>query len=207
MAKILFFGDSITALRKNCIVASELIAKRYPQHEVVNKGVGGNDTGLARARFMQDVIAERPQLVVFSFGCNDAAIDVYKEKTTPRLTIEEYLENLTYFIRQSRSIDAQLLFFTPPPMVMTENLKCYYGGEPYLSNGFNFMLDRFIAAARGLMAQENVTVADVNAAFRMATGSDEERLHSLLPDGMHPNSAGQKIIFDTICPAIDRMLA
>ena len=206
MAKLLFFGDSITAPRKNVVVASELFARRFPQHEIVNKEVPGNDTGLARARFQQDVIAEQPRLVVFSFGCNDAAIDVYKGKTTPRIPLEVYLENLAFFIHELRDIGAEMLFFTPPPMVMTETLRAYYGGEPYLSNGFNFMLDLFVAAARELMAQEAVPVADVNAAFRQAAGFDEDKLASLLLDGMHPNSAGQQTIFDTLLREIGPML-
>ena len=195
MKKILFFGDSITAFRKDVVTASELFAEHFPQYRIVNKGVGGDDTGRARARFERDVLAERPDVMIFSFGCNDAAIDVGKGKTTPRLTVDEYLANLTFFIRETRVLGTKPIFFTPPPMVLVECLRSYYGGEPYLSNGFNFMLDRFIAAARELMTTEDVPVADVNRAFREITGGDEDRLVALLPDGMHPNSEGQRIIF------------
>ena len=198
MRKILFFGDSITAHRQGVVTASELFAEHYPQHRIVNRGVGGNDTGLARERFRRDVLDERPDVLIFSFGCNDAAIDVGKGKTTPRLTVEEYIGNLRFFIAGMRTIGAAMIFFTPPPMVLTECLKPYYGGEPYLSNGFNFMLDRFIAAARELMAAERVPVADVNRAFRERTGGDEAKLLEILPDGMHPDSAGQRIIFELL---------
>ena len=205
MSKILFFGDSITALRKNVTAASELFAARYPQHEIVNKGVGGNDTGLARKRFQRDVMDERPDVLIFSFGCNDAAIDVWKGKTTPRLTAEEYLANLQFFIDSMRSINAAMIFFTPPPMILLDNLKPYYGGEPYLANGFNFMLDSFIAAAKELMAREKVPVADVNAAFREITGGDERKLAALIPDGLHPNSEGQEIICRLLCQAYETL--
>lgn len=202
MKKILFFGDSITALRKNVVVASELFALRYPQYLIVNKGVPGNDTGLARERFQRDVLEERPDVLIFSFGCNDAAIDVYKGKNTPRLPIETYLANLKFFIDSMHPIGTKMIFFTPPPMVLLDNLKPCYGGEPYLSKGFNFMLDQFIAAAKKLMAAEQIPVADVNAAFRAETGGDEKKLAALLPDGMHPNSAGQEIIFRLLCQVI-----
>ncbi|MBE6385837.1 MAG: hypothetical protein E7048_09270 [Lentisphaerae bacterium] len=205
MAKILFFGDSITALRKNIVVASEMIAQKYPQHRIVNKGVGGNDTNLAKKRFETDVLAEKPDLVIFSFGCNDAAIDVWKEKTTPRLTIEEYISNLTFFIDEVCKQGGKLIFFTPPPMVLVEGLKPYYGGEPYLSNGFNFMIDQFIAAAKKLMAEKEISVVDVNTIFRKAAANNDE-LVKLLPDGMHPNSEGQQLIFDGLCKAIDNIL-
>ncbi len=205
MSKILFFGDSITALRKNVTAASELFAARYPRHVIVNKGVGGNDTGLARERFQKDVLDERPDVLIFSFGCNDAAIDVWKGKTTPRLTIEEYLANLQFFIDSMRAIDAAMIFFTPPPMILLDNLKPYYGGEPYLTRGFNFMLDRFIAAAKELMAKEKIPVADVNAAFREITGNDEGKLAAFIPDGLHPNSEGQEIICRLLCQAFETL--
>ena len=203
MAKILFFGDSITAFRKNFVVASELFAEKFPRHQFVNKGVGGNDTNLARARFQNDVLDEKPDILVFCFGCNDAAIDVHKQKTEPRLTIEEYLGNLRFFIREMRSIGAEMLFWTTPPMVLVEGLKPYYGGEPYTSNGFNFMLDRFIAAACQLMKEEGIEVVDINGVFRQETCGDEEKLVQLIPDGLHPNNEGQKIIFRELCKKLE----
>ena len=202
MSKIVFFGDSITAPRENVVVASELFAERFPEDEIVNRGVRGNHTGMARERFQRDVMNERPDVMVFSFGCNDAAIDVFNGKSTPRVALEQYVDNLAFFIYEMRSIGARSVFFTPPPMVMTEALRKWYGGEPYLSNGFNFMLDRFIAAACALMERENIPVAHVNRAFREATGSDEQKLLGLLPDGMHPNSSGQKIIFQALLPLV-----
>ena len=205
MAKILFFGDSITALRKNQTVASQLFEAQFPRHEFVNKGVGGNDTDLARERFQRDVVEEKPDLLIFSFGCNDAAIDVHKGKTLPRLTVEKYLENLRFFVSEMRKCGTEMIFWTTPPMVLVEGLKPYYGGEPYTSNGFNFMLDRFIAAACELMEQEGVTVVHVNRAFRELTGNDERKLVELLPDGMHPNSEGQKIIFRNLCAALEQL--
>ena len=206
MKKILFFGDSITAFRDNVVTASELFATHYPQFQIVNKGVKGNHTANARERFQRDVMAERPDMLIFSFGSNDSAIDVYKQKTTPRISLEEYLENLKFFIDEMRSIHAHLIFFTPPPAVMVEHLKPYYYGEPYLSNGFNFMLDRFIAAARDLMTKEKVPVVDVNRIFKEISGGDEKELVGLLPDGLHPNSKGQKIIFQELCQVFETFL-
>ena len=205
MAKIIFFGDSITALRKNNKVASEFFAEKFPEFEIVNKGVGGNDTNLARERFQKDVMDEKPDLLIFSFGCNDAAIDVWKQKTLPRLTIEEYLGNLRFFISEMRSIGAEMIFFTPPPMLLVEGLKPYYGGEPYTSKGFNFMLDQFIAAACRLMAEEGIETVDINAFFRQVTANDDEKFVNLFPDGMHPNTEGQKMIFGKLCEAFEKI--
>lgn len=205
MAKILFFGASTVAFRKNIVVASQLFAEKFPQHQIINKGVPGNHTDMGRERFERDVLAEHPDLLIFSFGINDAAIDVYKQMTTPRVTLERYRENLRYFIREIRAAGGEALFFTPQPMVMTENLKTYYGGEPYTSKGFNFMLDIFLDAARDVMKEEGVGFADINALFRKITGNDEKKLLELLPDGMHPSSAGQELIFQELCRVLEKI--
>lgn len=205
MAKIVFFGASTVAFRKGVVVASELFAAKFPRHEIVNKGVPGNHTNMARARFQRDVLDEKPDLLIFSFGINDAAIDVYKGKTTPRITLEEYRENLRYFIREVRAIGAEVIFFTPQPLVMVEGLKKYYDGEPYTSRGFNFMLDIFLDAARKVMEEENTECADINALFRRKSCNDEKKLLKILPDGMHPNSEGQRIIFQELCRIFEKI--
>ncbi len=203
MAKILFFGDSLTAYRENVVTASELFAEHYPQHVIVNKGVGGNDTRMARERFTRDVLAEKPDYLIFCFGTNDAAIDIWKQKTTPRIDLEEYLTNLRYFVHEARAAGAKVIYWLSTPMVMTETLKTYYGGEPYTSKGFNFMLDEYLAAAVKLMTEEQVVTVSINRLFKTMTGNEEAGLLELFPDGMHPNSAGQKIIFGELLRAFE----
>ena len=88
-------------------------------------------------------------------------------------------------------------------MVMTETLKTYYGGEPYTSKGFNFMLDEYLAAAVKLMTEEQVVTVSINRLFKTMTGNEEAGLLELFPDGMHPNSAGQKIIFGELLRAFE----
>lgn len=205
MAKILFFGDSITAFRENIVTTSELFAEKYPQHEIVNKGVGGNDTQMARERFQRDVLDEKPDMFIFCFGCNDSAIDVWKEATEPRVSLETYLENLRYFVHEVRAIGSRVIFWTSPPMFMTEILRSYYGKEPYLSKGFNFSLDRYLEAACKLMAEENVELVPVNRIFKDLLGGNEEKLLELLPDGMHPGNDGHKIIFKHLCEAFEKI--
>lgn len=80
---IVAFGDSTTAPRGNLVVystllQSELFAQGQPIR-VVNSGVGGNTTEVARDRFERDVLAYQPDLVVVQFGINDSAVDVWKK--------------------------------------------------------------------------------------------------------------------------------
>ena len=46
---------------------------------MINRGVPGNTTSQARARFAADVLDNHPDLVIIQLGANDAAIDVWKD--------------------------------------------------------------------------------------------------------------------------------
>ncbi len=194
--RIVFFGDSITAFRGELNVASMRLAKEFPDVEMINAGVGGHNTNDGRSRFQRDVLDKKPDVVFFSFGTNDAAIDTWKQETEPRIDLDTYLANLLYFAQEIRKIGAIPVFFTPPPMFMTEKLAGYYNFEPYISNGFNFVLERYIPAAKALLAKENVVVFDIYSLFMEKGKESPDGFNSLLLDGMHPNDDGQKIIAD-----------
>ncbi len=50
---------------------SDILQQRFPAHQVVNKGVGGESFVEARARFAEDVLAEHPDIVLIELGAND----------------------------------------------------------------------------------------------------------------------------------------
>ena len=70
--RIISFGDSLTAPRPGVITYTDVLAKVLP--EVINRGVPGNTSSQARARFAADVLDNHPDLVIIQLGATDAAM-------------------------------------------------------------------------------------------------------------------------------------
>ncbi|MFW6367462.1 MAG: AMP-binding protein, partial [bacterium] len=71
MARIICFGDSLTACGGENGRWSDILSDRFPQHEWINKGAGGETFVDALARLTRDVLDLRPDLVLVEFGAND----------------------------------------------------------------------------------------------------------------------------------------
>jgi len=196
---VVLFGDSTTAPRGPLRVFAQLLAEELPgrgvQAKVINAGVGGNTTTMARKRFERDVLAHKPDVVTLFFGLNDAAVDVWKDAKTPRVPLEQFEQNLRYFVEKLRALGAKCILMTPNPMAWTAELTKMYGKPPYDVNdpdGFNIILKDYAASVRAIAKDENVPLIDVYALFQER--AKEGSLHALLLDGMHPNDLGHRII-------------
>jgi acyl-CoA synthetase (AMP-forming)/AMP-acid ligase II/lysophospholipase L1-like esterase len=69
--RIICFGDSLTSCGGQGGRYSDILQQRFPAHEFINKGSGGETFVDAVARVDDDVIALQPGLVVIEFGAND----------------------------------------------------------------------------------------------------------------------------------------
>ena len=74
--KIVCFGDSLTSCGGEAPAPlggrfSDILQDRFPGHEVVNRGVGGEGFIEARERLQTDVLDERPDIVLIEYGAND----------------------------------------------------------------------------------------------------------------------------------------
>ena len=54
-------------------------------------------------------------------------------------------------------------------------------------------------------AEEGIETVDINAFFRQVTANNDEKFVNLFPDGMHPNTEGQKMIFGKLCEAFEKI--
>lgn len=206
---IIMFGDSTTAERAK---VSKVYAQRIQEKlegvasnlAVFNAGISGNTTRAAKARFEKDVLAYRPRVVVMQFGINDAAVDVWKTPaaTVPRVSQEEYLQNLRQMVTQAKSAGIQVILMTPNPLRWTERLKELYGKPPYDATaeaGFEAaVLAGYKQGLRALAKELAVPLVDVDAAYAERKSAAEE----LLLDGMHPNDKGHALVADKLMPVL-----
>lgn len=203
--RIVTFGDSLTAPRDGVVTYTDVLAAELPKlgisADIWNAGAGGNTSTQARARFDRDVLQRRPDLVVIQLGTNDSAIDVWKNPpaTAPRVGLLEFRDNLLYFIHTLREHHARVILMTPNRLAWTPKLRELYGRPPYNPNGpdgFNILLDAYADMIRGIAAREGVPLIDVAAAMPA----------SLLLDGMHPNTAGHRLVAGLLLKAIPSLL-
>jgi lysophospholipase L1-like esterase len=210
---IVTFGDSTTAPRGKLTVYSDLLQQEFErrgvQATVLNKGVPANTTVKARVRFERDVLAHRPDLVVIQFGINDSAIDVWKDPPAdaPRVDLATYAANLRHFVRTLKEQGARVVLMTPNALTWSKTTKELYGKPPFDVNdteGFNVSLRTYLDTVRKVAKEEGTGFVDVFALYEKH-GIEKAGLDLLL-DGMHPNDAGQRLVFEQLLPEIDRLL-
>jgi lysophospholipase L1-like esterase len=197
--RIIAFGDSLTAPRPGVITYSDLIAQTMPG--MINRGVPGNTSSQARARFAPDVLDHHPDLVIIQLGANDAAIDVWKNPpaTKPRVDIATFRDNLEYFVRALRKQNSKIIMMTSNRFAWTPRLRGLYGKPPYdvtSDDGFNFMLDTYNDVVRDVAHKREVELVDAAKAVPA----------SALLDGMHPGTEGHRIVADLLLPVVRKLL-
>ncbi|MCA9055331.1 MAG: hypothetical protein KDA75_15930, partial [Planctomycetaceae bacterium] len=208
---IVAFGDSTTAPRGELTVYSDILQKELATKgmavRVINAGVGGNHTELARARFEQDVLARQPDVVVIQFGINDSAVDVWREPAAaePRVSLSDYEQNLRHFIDVLNDKDVRVLLMTPNPLRWTDKLREMYGKPPYVpddEDGFSVMLKEYAGTVRRVAESTHVELIDVYQAFEQYGRMENRSVDDLLLDGMHPNERGQRLVADLLMAAL-----
>lgn len=195
---IVAFGDSTTAVRGNLKIYSMHLAEKFPDWEIINSGVPGNTTAMAKARFEKDVLDHKPDITIIMFGINDSCVDVWKKTpaTKSRVPLTKYEENLKYFITELKKINCQVILMTPNPLRWTKKLKEMYGKPPYNpedEDGFNVTLTKYADVVRKVAADEEVTLLDIYNAYDEYAKKNNTTIDKMLLDGMHPNKVGQKL--------------
>lgn len=208
-AVVVLFGDSTTAPREGVHIFEHLLAEQFPGVKFINAGVGSNTTDMARQRFQRDVLDRKPDVATIFFGLNDAAADVWRGVTEPRVSVERYAENLHYFVRSLREQGAVPILLTPNPLAWTKELRDLYGKPPYDTSsdaGFNILLEPYVEAARQVAREENTALIDVNRMYKDYASEASNSRNDLLIDGMHPNSKAHEKIAERIADLLKPML-
>ena len=95
-------------------------------------------------------------------------------------------------------------------MAWTDELLELYGKPPYNTEndaGYNVILDDYVEAVRTLAQFENVPLIDVNRLFLDYAKLEGPSIHDLLPEGMHPNDQGHRIIADELLRLLPELTA
>ncbi len=195
---IVAFGDSTTAVRGSTKVYAAVLQEELRNVRVINAGVSGNTTEMARKRFEQDVLRHQPQIAIIQFGINDAAVDVWKTPPAaePRVSLARYEENLRHFVQTLKSKNTHVVLMASNPLRWTPKLKEMYGRPPYQperEDGFNAPLAPYCEVVRRVAREEGAELLDMQRAFFEQAKKQGVPVDSLLTDGMHPNDEGHRV--------------
>lgn len=209
---IVAFGDSITngvtafevtdATAYRGRVEQQLRAELAREVTIVNAGVNGDITPLALERIETDVLEHRPQIVTVMFGVNDAGF--YRPATdsfadTPRVALPDFTQCLRTIVQRIGQSGARVILLTPLPMN-----RHYWGTElpAYVQNGLNYLVCQYAQACRDVAAGASAPLVDTYAYF----DSHPETV-DLVPDGIHPNPEGHRVIADLLYPILREVAA
>jgi len=184
--RVVFFGDSITDIWH--------LDEYFPGKPYINRGIGGQTTTQMLVRFRQDVIDLQPRVVIILAGTNDIA------GNTGPMRLEDIEANYASLAELARSHNIKVIYSSVLPvhnyterskdlfaqrspekiLLLNRWLKDYCGAA---SNGCHY-LDYFSALVdnKGLLKKD------------------------LADDGLHPNTAGYKIMAPLAEAAIEKEL-
>lgn len=209
--RVLIFGDSITfgAWDSRGGWADRLkqaYNKEYQEavdtdnpspHQVINLGIGGDTSQGVLARFDTEYRARHsanwPPVFVISIGTNDG------RQVLPAGSIqvpaEEYGDNLRLIIQAARKYSDKILLVGLFPLAEEElRFKNYFYSQSTLKQ-----YDTII----GQVAKE-LSVPKVEIFHEVIGRPDYKTL--LFDDGLHPNDAGHKLIYDLVKPQLESLI-
>jgi lysophospholipase L1-like esterase len=160
---------------------------------VVNAGTGGQNSAEGRARFAQDVMKEKPSVVLLYFGVNDLANE-------PKfLPVEAYVANMAWMIDEARAHGIVPVVSTiqhvDVAQVMTRHKPESFGAE-----GVNGKVDRYNRALLAMLLEKRVIVSDFSRKLDEAGGPTKE----LSADGTHLTAKGYGLLAETFFRAMPR---
>ena len=155
----------------------------HPDWRVLNRGVNGERSDQIQARFMRDVVADQPPVVVIIAGVND----VYQGRTPESVT--DALRAM-YTLARDRGIRVVAGTIVP------------YNTATDVQNANMRTINAWLA--RTAREDTNVWFCDTRGA--VADPANPDRLADP-PDGLHPSAQGYRAMADALRPVIRAALA
>jgi len=204
--RVLIFGDSITQgfwdtnggwvsnLRKSYDL-QKIEGRHDDPPTIFNLGVSGDSSDNILARFENETKARVNEELVFviAVGVNDA-------RTKAGVNFSDtnrYKQNLTEILKLAKQYSSKILFIGLTSCVEERSNPVSWGSTGY-TNG---RIKEFDSTLREFCEENDATFVDVFETFTKAESENE-----LLPDGLHPNDAGHKLIYELVFPKLDELI-
>jgi lysophospholipase L1-like esterase len=171
--RVVFFGDSITD--------GWHLDEYFPGKLYINRGIGGQTTPQMLIRFRQDVIELHPRVVVILAGTNDIA------GNTGPMRLEDIEADYASMADIARANNIRVIFSSVLPVhnYTPQSVNMYAGRSPAKILELNRWLKSYVAEHAGCIYLDYFSaMVDDNGLLK----------RDLAEDGLHPNTAGYKIM-------------
>lgn len=208
--RVLIFGDSITQgfwdtgggwvarLRKyyDTLALKDLHSNNQP--EIFNLGVSGDTTFNLLARIEPEIKAREwpddPMIAVVAIGANDDLFENGEQRVKP----DEFRANIRKIIAIVNSLVKNIILVGNAACIEELTTPVFWADIHYT----NEQMQKYEQIIKEVAAEHKVMFIPIFEEFkkRLDTGED------LLADGLHPNSEGHELIFNTVRPELDKLL-
>ncbi len=182
--RVVFFGDSITDFWK--------LEESFPGKPYVNRGIAGQTTPQMLIRFRQDVVNLQPKVVVILAGTNDIAGNTGPER------VEDIEANYASMMEIARANHIAVVFSSVLPVhnYTPQSQEEFAQRPPSKILELNRWLKNYCASKGCVYLDYFSAMVDDKGLLK----------RDLAEDGLHPNSAGYKIMAPLAEAAIQRAL-
>lgn len=188
--RVVFYGDSITQQQMYTRYVQQYVYTRYPDRNIrfFNAGWGGDTAKGANKRLLRDVLELRPTVVTLLFGMNDARYSPLNEET-----LATYAAEMKSLVESLTANGARVVVITPG--CIDDDKRPGLAAVKY-----NETLAAFAKAARKLAKDADCLAIDLHTPMLQfqTRRKKADAEFSMIPDGVHPNPAGQTFMAYTI---------
>jgi isoamyl acetate esterase len=199
--KIIFFGDSITEAGVKpggyINVLNKMLAEKNlsDQYALSGAGIGGNKVYDLYLRMEQDVLLQKPDIVVIYIGVND----VWHKSSFGTGTDPDKFERFyTAIIQQLKKQGIKIILCTPAVI----------GEKTDFSNQQDGDLNMYSSIIRTLAGKNQLPVADLRKAFldyNLQHNTDNKESGILTTDRVHLNQKGNDLVAEVIWKEIEKL--
>jgi isoamyl acetate esterase len=192
--KIIFFGDSITqaGIRPDGYIdkLKQMLDKNgiKDNYQLIGAGIGGNKVYDLYLRLEEDVLEQKPDVVVIWVGVND----VWHKRTFGTGTDPDKFEKFyVAIIKKLQSQGVKVIVATPSTI----------GERTDFSNEQDGDLNRYAQIMRDIAAKYDCPVADFRKEFlkyNLEKNKDNKESGILTSDRVHLNEAGNQLVADIL---------
>jgi lysophospholipase L1-like esterase len=199
--KIIFFGDSITEAGVKpggyIDVLNKMLAERKLSNEYAlnGAGIGGNKVYDLYLRMEEDVLLQKPDIVVIYIGVNDVwHKSSYGTGTDP----DKFERFYTAIIQQLKNQGIKIILCTPAVI----------GEKTDFSNQQDGDLNKYSSIIRSIAGKNQLPVADLRKAFldyNLQHNTDNKESGILTTDRVHLNQKGNDLVAEVIWKEIEKL--